>query len=143
MAALPLTGWEPCFTDGLIMVRQFRHEQSGTGLAGFVICFTLLGIVALIGARLLPVYIENLKVSLSLQALKRDGDLINRSNDEILAFLRRNWERNQIASVTPDQIRIERTRETLKVELVYDVVRPMAGNIDTVFHFRDSFEVNG
>lgn len=143
MAALPSTGWEPCFTDRLIMVRQSRHEQSGTGLAGFVICFTLLGIVALIGARLLPVYIENLKVSLSLQALKRDGDLINRSNDEILAFLRRNWERNQIASVTPDQIRIERTRETLKVELVYDVVRPMAGNIDTVFHFRDSFEVNG
>ncbi len=124
------------------MMGRHCHNQAGSGLVQFFFCFALLGIVALISVRLAPVYVENMQIKLSLDELKHDGDLLNRNNDEIMAFLQKNWERNRVISVTTEQVRIDRKQNSLKLELVYDVVKPMVGNIDSVLHFHDGFEVN-
>lgn len=126
---------------GVRMVKPNRDRQSGRGLLGFLFCFALLGFTVLAGTRLVPVYTENLKIKFSLLELKHDGDLLNKNNAEIVDFLRRNWDRNQVSTVTPEQVHIERYPHGLAIELTYDVVKPMAGNIDTVLHFHDGFEI--
>lgn len=123
-------------------IRRYRHEQTGRSLTGFLFCFALLGVVTLIGVRLVPVYVEHLRIRLSLEQLRHDGDLLNKNDDQIRTYLDKNWARNGVTAITVGQVRIDRTQNSLKLELAYDVIKPMAGNIDTVLHFRDGFEVN-
>ena len=117
------------------------RRQTGRGLTGFIFCFALLGFTALIGLRLIPVYVDYFQIKASLHELSRDGDLINRSTEEILDFLQKNWQRNRVAALAPEQIHIDKQPHHVQVRIQYDVTKTILGNVDAVMHFNDSIDI--
>lgn len=116
-------------------------KQAGAGLIRFIFCFALLGFTSVIATKLAPVYIDYFRIKTSLHELRQDGDILHRETEEILDFLQKNWERNQVTTVTLDQVHIDRQDNHVKIEVQYDVIKPILGNVEALLHFNDNIEL--
>jgi hypothetical protein len=123
------------------MNRSPSREQGITFL-GFVILMGLIGFFAMLIIKIGPIYLDHYKVLASLESLKSDPDFATRSKQEIVRSLEKHWEIDMIDSVTKDNVYVTKNVQAMTVQIVYDVVKPIAGNLDVLIHFDDSIEVD-
>lgn len=127
------------------MLRRRRQEgpasapaaQRGITLISFLLLMGLLGLCAVLLVRVGPIYFDHYMIRSTVQGLEQDRDLKTKSREEILDLLRRRWEINNVDGVTTGNVKIERDEEKLRVQLRYDVVRHVFGNLDVVVRFDD------
>ena len=119
------------------------RKQAGRGLPGFILCFGLVGLTSIVGSRLIPVYIDHFRIKASLHELSQDGGILHQETGEILDFLQQNWSQNKVTTVASDSVHIERLQNKLKIDVRYDVVKPILGNVDAVIHFDDAVIITG
>ncbi|AAU92528.1 hypothetical protein MCA1464 [Methylococcus capsulatus str. Bath] len=122
------------------MVGMPRHQR-GLTFIGFVLLMAVAGFFLLLLFRLGPVYLNHYKVNSSLKSLKSDPQLLEKTREDILKTLEKRWDINMVDSVTTKDVRISRSEGTLRVQVVYDVVRPIVGNVAALIHFDDQIEV--
>lgn len=120
---------------------KFSSSQRGMTFIGFVLLMILIGFVAMLALKLTPIYLDHYKVVASLESLASDKDLASRSRNEIIASLGKRWEIDMIDSVTKDDVVITKDINHLKIQIVYDVTKPIMGNVDVLIHFDDAIEV--
>lgn len=112
-----------------------------TGL-GWLIVLALIAFFATIGIRLAPMYTEAFNVRGSLESLKQEPFITQKSPREIVTLLRRRFSVNDITSVDPkSDITISKEGGILKVAIDYEIRRHALGNIDVVGVFHERIEV--
>lgn len=116
-------------------------KQGGLTFISFILLIGFVGFFAMLGIKLIPVYLEHYKVVSILKNLESDKDLASRSRDELLATLDKRWNIDMVESVTRDNVTITKDIYHVKIEVAYDVSKPILGNVDAVMHFYDSIEV--
>lgn len=121
---------------------RYSSRQQGITFMGFVLLMVLIGFFALLGLKLVPVYLDHYKVLSVLKSLENDKDLPSRSRDEILKTFEKRWDIDMIDSVTKDDVTITKDMHRIKVQIAYDVTKPILGNVDALVHFDDSIEVD-
>ena len=121
--------------------RRMRRQR-GMTLISFLLLLGLLGVTAVVLVRVAPIYFQHYMIRSTLQSLADDRDLGSKTREEIYELLRRRWEINDIEEVTTRDVKLERTDDSLKVKLRYDVVRPILGNLDVLVHFDDAVEID-
>lgn len=121
---------------------RYSSRQQGITFMGFVLLMMLIGFFALLGLKLVPVYLDHYKVVSVLKSLENDKDLPSRSRDEILRTFEKRWDIDMIDSVTKDDVTITKDMRRIKVQIAYDVTKPILGNVDALVHFNDSIEVD-
>ncbi|MDF9391599.1 MULTISPECIES: DUF4845 domain-containing protein [Methylococcus] len=119
---------------------MLRH-QHGLTFIGFVLLMAVAGFFLLLLFRLGPVYLNHYKVSSSLESLKSDQQLPEKTREDILKTLEKRWDINMVDSVTTKDVKITRSDGSLRVQVAYDVVRPIVGNVAALIHFDDQIEV--
>lgn len=119
---------------------MLRH-QHGLTFIGFVLLMAVAGFFLLLLFRLGPVYLNHYKVSSSLESLKSDQQLLEKTREDILKTLEKRWDINMVDSVTTKDVKITRSDGSLRVQVAYDVVRPIVGNVAALIHFDDQIEV--
>lgn len=120
---------------------QGSRNQRGITLTGFLIQLAVWGFLLLLLVKIGPVYFDHYLMKTTLDSLQRESGIASKTREEILELLRRRWEVNNIEYVTTDNVKITREEGSLKVHLVYDVTKPVLGNVDAVVHFDDLFTV--
>jgi hypothetical protein len=110
-------------------------------LISFMIVAGVAGFLLMLALKIGPIYMDHYKVVASLEALKSDQELATRTRDEILRKLEKHWDIDMIDSVTKDNVVITKGVGELTVQIVYDVTKPIAGNVDVIVHFDDAIEV--
>lgn len=120
----------------------FSSGQRGITFIGFVLLMVFIGFFALLALKLIPVYLDHYKVVSVLKSLENDKDLPSRSRDEILRTFEKRWDIDMIDSVTKDDVTITKDMRRIKVQIAYDVTKPILGNVDALVHFDDSIEVD-
>lgn len=111
-----------------------RHSQKGLTLLGFAIVVVVVGIFALVGMRLFPIYSEYYNVVGAMENLKNQPEIATKAPPEIKDIFFRKLYVNYVESVEPKNVLVSRTGG-LHIRVKYEVRRPMVGNLDVVASF--------
>lgn len=105
---------------------------AGLSLGGFVLVMLGFCLVAYLGMKIIPCYIEYHGVVRSLNEMKGQHFASKRDVNRALS---EKFSVNYVTSVTPDDIDIETDGEGWDISVDYDVTKTLAGNLSLVAHF--------
>ncbi|KRT56201.1 hypothetical protein Ga0074115_13422 [endosymbiont of Ridgeia piscesae] len=117
------------------------HRESGMTAISMLLVFVMVGAVALMAIKIIPVYTEHFTVRSALESLQAESLIGRKSLSEIRkAFLRR-MEVNYISTVKKEHVKVERQGSTTIVRVSYEVRIPLMGNLDAIVSFDDTVEL--
>ena len=112
-----------------------RYKQRGLTLTGMLIGSIILVLVAVIGMKVVPVYIDNATIKKNLVAVASDNSLQNANAAQIrLAFTKR-AQVDGISVVSAKDLKIVKDKEKLVLSVAYTVEVPLVSNISLKFDF--------
>jgi hypothetical protein len=115
-------------------------QKGMTGL-GWLTVIALVLFFALLIVKLVPTYIENYSIRTILHSLNEDPLITQQSPAHIREILHHRLQINSVYDMKDSAIHIEKSSGVLRVEIVYEVRKPMFGNIDVVMSFDNKLEV--
>jgi hypothetical protein len=111
---------------------MMRNER-GLTMIGFIFVAAVVVVVALVGFRVLPAYIEYFQVQKSLQGSLDDSETGS------LAEVRRNFDRrigaSYVDSVRPTDVTVSRQGNQIVAAVVWQRILPMIGNASILLDF--------
>jgi hypothetical protein len=116
-------------------------RERGLTFISFLMIIGLVGFSALLVLKIGPIYINNYKIRSSLESLKSQPEIASKSKQEIMALLMKRWEVNSVDYVSKDDVMITKDVSLMKVQITYDVTKPILGNVDALVHFNETIEV--
>ena len=122
------------------MQGYFGQKQQGMTFISVVFLLALIVIVTLLTLKVAPIYLEYNNVYTSLQALKKD-DLSAMTPSKIRSLLQKKLDVNMVDSVSGEDISVVKKGKYVKVEIDYEVIEHLIGNIDLLIYFNDMIEV--
>ena len=117
------------------------RKQQGMTLIGMVIVAFIAGVFVLAALRLTPVYLEYMKVDSALKSMKRDLDGSNAGPAQIRTALQRRFDIDDVKSLTPRDVKIERTANGYRVQAAYESRTSFVANVYFLVDFDKSVEV--
>lgn len=117
------------------------NKQKGlTGISiMLILVIVVFGTVAFL--KIMPIYFDAFKVGDAVSSLKDERKLSSKSNRDIITMILKRLDVNMVTDVTKDDIFIEKTKDTLYIDVEYEVRKPIFGNLDVVISFKKSLEV--
>lgn len=125
------------------MVNSIAKRQRGITLIGFLIVLSVAGFFIYIGMKLLPVYSEYYSVVSAMKGVAEEPGIANRDPGAIRELFRRRFEIGYVESVRPENIRILRDSNGQRLEVTYEVRRPLMFNLDFVAKFEKTVDMGG
>lgn len=119
-----------------------KHSQEGLTLLGFAIVVVVVGIFALVGMRLFPIYSEYYNVVGAMENLGNQPEIATKTPPQIKELFFRKLYVNYVESVEPKNVLVSRTGG-LHIRVKYEVRRPMVGNLDVVASFDKKVMLTG
>ncbi len=116
-----------------------KHQQGLTFLA--IVC--ILGLIAffvLLTLKIAPIYMNHSKVVNALVAVENMSDVELMSKYEIQSSLDKRFGMNYVDKVDKENITITKGAEYVKVEIEYERVEKIVGNLNILVMFYESFE---
>ncbi len=112
------------------------------GLTFISLFFVLAGIavVVLLVLKIAPIYMNHSKVVNALAALENTTDVERMSKREISSSLEKRFGMNYVENVDDEDIKITKHGNYLKVEIEYEQVEKIVGNLSVLVEFYDYFE---
>ena len=96
--------------------------------------------MVLLALKIGPLYLNNSKIASSLTAVKNMSDLNNKSAREIRTSIEKNFDMNYVDHVTNDDITVIAMPGYVKVDVEYERVEPIVGNLSVLVQFHEGFE---
>jgi hypothetical protein len=113
-----------------------RKRQRGLSMLGFLFVAAVVVVVALVGFRMVPAYIEYYSVQKALEGAMAD------SNDLTLAGIRRAVDRrlgaDYVDSVSASDVQLLKTGNTYTAEVVWEKRLPLVYNVSLLLDFTAS-----
>lgn len=120
---------------------QHMRRQQGMTLIGMVIVAMIAGIFVLAAIRLIPIYLEYMKIDAALDAMKIDLDGSNAGPGQIRTSLERRFDIDDVKSIRSRDVVIERTANGYVVRADYEGRTPFIANVYFLVDFDKSVEV--
>jgi len=121
-------------TNNLKNYRADHKTQDGVSLMGLVVVSALLIVVALVGMKIVPAYMEFLSVKKVLTSMKQEP-LDTMTASEIKKSFDKRATIAYISVVKGSDLTIEKTSSGTAVNVEYQVIKPIAGNISVLMDF--------
>ena len=119
---------------------SFKRQQ-GLTLISTIFLLGLIAFFTLLILKIAPIYIDHSKVINALAALEKTTDIQTKDRNEIIYILSKRFNMNYVEDANADDVKITRRGNYLKVEVEYEVVKPIAGNLSVLAEFYDVIEV--
>jgi hypothetical protein len=123
------------------MKHSMRQHQRGMTFLGLLCILAMVGIIGYAGVRLVPVYLNYMKIVRTMQstAAEAKGD-----NPDITAMrnsFNRHWAIEDITVATENDIEILKDDSGVTMHIAYDDSAPYIGNISLAVHFDKTVKV--
>lgn len=119
-----------------------RHKQQGMTFIGWLILFGLLGLVVMVGLRLLPAYLEYFKVSSAVESVASESTT-ETSNNDIRRAIAARFQVDGVDTIGSRDVMISRQGGVLTLNATYEYRTPVLGNVDAVVKFEKIVEGGG
>ncbi|MGD7036653.1 DUF4845 domain-containing protein [Methylotuvimicrobium buryatense] len=117
------------------------QRQTGLTLISTILLLGLIAFFTLLILKIAPIYIDHSKVVNSLAGLKQTVDIQTKSKNEVWDALDKRFNLNYVYNVTKDDVKITKQGNYLKVEIDYEVVEKIVGNLSVLVEFNEVIEV--
>jgi hypothetical protein len=104
----------------------------------WLLVLVVAGFLMLFGFTVAPGYINNMTVKAALESLEQEPEIGSMSNMKIKSVLGRKFDMNQITAIKSKDVKIERTKSTMKISANYEERRPLMANIEVVLVFNEN-----
>lgn len=119
---------------------QSKNKQKGLTGISIMAILVVIAFTALIFLKIMPVYFDAFKVGDVVSAMKDERGLGDKSNNEIATMILKRLDVNMVTDVTKDDVFVEKTKDTIFIDVEYEVRKNMFGNLDVVVSFKKSVE---
>ena len=118
-----------------------KHQR---GLTFISICVLLgiFGFLVFLILKIGPIYLDHNKVKNALSALKKDPGFPSMTEHEIRRSLDNRFNIGYVDFITPEDITVGKSNDYTKVEIDYEVIKPMAYNLSVLVEFHDMIETS-
>ena len=107
-----------------------NRKQGGMTLTSFLMVLAVVGFALYVGMKLFPMYQEFYAVKTSMKALAKEPGTSDPAKAQELFFKR--MDMNYSDSVKRDNIKFDRIDGGVRMNVSYEVRRPLVGNLDVV-----------
>jgi hypothetical protein len=119
-----------------------KHQRGLTFISLCVLLF-IFGFFVFLILKIGPIYLDHNKVASALSALKEDPAFPDMSESQIRRSLDNRFNIGYVDFIEPEDIKISKSNNYVKVEIEYEVVEPMAYNLSVLVEFHDMIETGG
>ncbi len=117
------------------------RTQSGMTAVGIMMVLLLVGLVTLVGLKLLPVYIEHFQIKSVLKSLKNDRELSKQPPQEVWHTMSKLMGVNDIKAITKENVDIQKSTTGIHVVVDYETRKGLMGNVDLVASFHEEVDI--
>ena len=118
-----------------------RTQQKGMTFIGLLFTLAIIGVVVFAGLRLVPVYLEYLKVVSVMDGVSSDLDGTNPTLTEIRQGLESRLYIEGVKAVRTGDFKIEKADNGYRMKLNYEQTAPYIANVSFLVSFSKSVEV--
>jgi hypothetical protein len=118
------------------------NKQKGMTAIGWLLVLLLVVVFAIVGIKLIPIYLDSFKVTSSLESLSNDSKAKGKSGLEIRKLLMKRLDVNMVSDVTASDVSVSRSREGIVVEVDYEARRALFGNLHMVLVYNHSVVID-
>jgi hypothetical protein len=109
-----------------------KRTQSGMTLIAFVIVLAVVGLFAYVAMKLVPMYSEYYAVKQALKGLAAEPGIADQDPAKIQDLFFRRLYISYAEDVKPEHVKITRIDSGWKMDVNYEVRKPMIANLDVV-----------
>jgi hypothetical protein len=117
-----------------------RARQRGLGWLGLIMLFAGLGFVLLVGFQVLPVYLNQMKITRAVNAVASDAPA---TVTEVRSALQRYWDIEDIKDLAPRDVKVIRSASGRILSYDYEARRHLFANVSLVLEFGEDVPVDG
>jgi hypothetical protein len=121
---------------------KFKKNQQGMTIISLLVLVSIIILVFMLILKIVPIYTNNYKLVGSLNALKSYPELVNLSSEEIKNRFNKNLDMNMVTNVTDQDIKIVKQGDILRINVEYERVEPIVGNLSVLVQFHEGFEIH-
>jgi hypothetical protein len=112
-----------------------RKRQQGMTFIGLLCILVLVGVVVYAGIRLIPVYLNYMKISRTLEVTATEAHAENVDPGNIRRLLERHWAIEDPTAVEVKDIQITKDDNGTQIHVAYDDTVPYVANVSLSVHF--------
>ncbi len=120
---------------------NLKSRQRGVTMWGMFMISLMVVFFALLLFKLIPPYLQDLKVNAALDSIEKEASGSGMSKPEIIVALRKRFDIDDIDHVDPADITIQRRGIFIVVDIEYEAVVPLVLNISALLEFNHSAEI--
>lgn len=117
------------------------QKQRGMTLTGWMTVVALILFFALLGMKIVPIYLENLTVKDVVKTLKDEPLITKKSAAQVKSMVMKRLDINGVYDLTSEHVTVKKSPGIMKVDVTYTVQKKMVGNIDILVSFSDQVEL--
>jgi hypothetical protein len=118
-----------------------RIRQRGMTFWGASFVIGVLGFFLLVGFQVFPAYLEDFKVKAALKSVIAGGNAGTMTHPEMIEALSKRFDIDNVTSVNPKQVKLEKRGRTRIIRMDYDTVIPLFFNVSILLDFTHVHEV--
>ena len=118
---------------------RFKNRQRGISFLGLITLVGILGFAAVIGLKLIPIYMESWKIDGIMDAVISDPDVNTQTRQEVIDSLLKRLDIDAVEAVNygnwRDSLTVTKRKNNTTIEVFYRVETPLIGNLTLVAEF--------
>lgn len=114
-----------------------KHQQ-GSAFISVLFILVFIGAILKIG----PIYMDHSDVANSLASLESMADVKTMTKRDLWDNLENTFDLNRVEHISKDDVKITKQDGYVKVEIVYERVEKIVGNLSVLAEFSESFEID-
>jgi hypothetical protein len=118
-----------------------RRRQGGMTFIGVLCLLGLVGAIAYAGLRLVPLYLNYMKVVRSMEATASEFKSDNADPGAIRHALDKHWQIEDISSVESKEVEVVKDDGVVSMHVAYDDAAPYLANVSLSVHFDKTVKV--
>ena len=122
---------------------HLRHRQRGLGLWGWIFILAVIGFVALITLKLIPIYLAELSIQRVVKSTAEDPGNGALPLPELRKNMRTRWDVEGISTLAIEDVKLVKTPAGRALSYDYEARTELFYNISLVVHFQNTFRLKG
>jgi Tfp pilus assembly major pilin PilA len=118
------------------------HKQRGATLIGMVIIVGILGVGLYAGIRLVPIYLEYMKVSRAMTQTASEAKGGGGDVNAVKSSLSRRWDVEDISTIASKDVEVKKSGNGLTMRANYRAEAPFIANVSLVVDFDKTVEIS-
>jgi len=121
---------------------SFRKRQRGLSFIGLIVLVGVLGFAAVIGLKLVPVYLESWKIDGIMNAVISQPEINDQSRQEVIEAMLKRLDIDAVGAVNysnwKDKLTVAKRKNSITINVRYEITTPLIGNLSLLAEFDKS-----